>query len=74
LEKKGIAHWRRVLTPWLAEYSEVVLLRGLMFSLPLKATPDAGPQNWLPDTAWQGVLADSRHRHGRRVGRIQRRN
>ncbi|AKH65671.1 MULTISPECIES: ImcF-related family protein [Photorhabdus] len=74
LEKQGIAHWRNVLTPWLAEYSEVVLLRGLMFSLPLKANPDAGPQSWLPDFAWQGVLADSLHRHGRRLGRVQKRN
>ncbi|MCC8374250.1 type VI secretion protein VasK [Photorhabdus sp. HUG-39] len=74
LEKTGIAHWRKVLTPWLAEYAQVVSLRGLMFSLPLAATPDAGPQSWLPDAAWQGVLADSRHRHGRRVGWRQKRN
>ncbi|WP_082111289.1 ImcF-related family protein [Photorhabdus thracensis] len=74
LEKKGIDHWRKVLTPWLAEYAQVVSLRGLMFSLPLEATPDAGPQSWLPDAAWQGVLDDSLHWHGRRVGWIQRRN
>ncbi|WP_387467605.1 ImcF-related family protein, partial [Photorhabdus sp. RM323S] len=74
LEKQGIAHWRKVLTPWLAEYSEMVLLRGLMFSLPLEPNRDAGPQNWLPDFAWQGVLTDSLHWHGRRFGWIQKRN
>ncbi|NHB90437.1 type VI secretion protein VasK, partial [Photorhabdus tasmaniensis] len=74
LEKQGIAHWRKVLTPWLAEYSERVLLRGLMFSLPLEPNRDAGPQNWLPDFAWQGVLTDSLHWHGRRFGWFQKRN
>ncbi|WP_376712598.1 ImcF-related family protein [Photorhabdus aballayi] len=68
LEKQGIAHWKQVLTPWLAEYGDVVSLRGLMFSLPLKAQVSSIPQSWLPDSAWQGVLNGSRCFHGRRVG------
>ncbi|MDB6374256.1 ImcF-related family protein [Photorhabdus bodei] len=68
LEKQGIDHWRQVLAPWLVEYGDVVLLRGLMFSLPLKAQASSIPQSWLPDSAWQGVLEGSRRFHGRRVG------
>ncbi|AWK42924.1 ImcF-related family protein [Photorhabdus laumondii] len=70
LKQQGIAHWQQVLTPWLAEYGDVVSLRGLMFSLPLKAQTTRLPQIWLPDTAWQGVLEGSRCFHGRRVGML----
>ncbi len=68
LKQGGIAHWKQVLTPWLAEYGDVVSLRGLMFSLPLRAQTTRLPQIWLPDSAWQGVLEGSRRFHGRRVG------
>nr|MBS9438590.1 type VI secretion protein VasK [Photorhabdus noenieputensis] len=68
LKQRGIAHWQQVLTPWLAEYGDVVSLRGLMFSLPLRAIKTSLPQIWLPDTAWQGVLEGSHRFHGRRVG------
>ncbi|MCC8457052.1 ImcF-related family protein [Photorhabdus aegyptia] len=71
LKQRGIAHWKQVLTPWLAEYGDVVLLRGLMFSLPLKALTTRIPQIWLPDTAWQGVLEGSRRFHGQRVGMLR---
>ncbi|MGS0630407.1 hypothetical protein, partial [Photorhabdus asymbiotica] len=48
LEKQGMAHWRDVLTPVLQEYADVVLLRGLMFSLPVRVNQDGAPQSWLP--------------------------
>ncbi|WP_118988182.1 ImcF-related family protein [Photorhabdus sp. CRCIA-P01] len=72
LEQKGITHWRQVLTPLLQEYADAVLLRGLMFSLPVSVHKDGAPQSWLPDPVWQGVLSDSRRASGRRMGVIRK--
>ncbi|WP_434525463.1 ImcF-related family protein [Photorhabdus asymbiotica] len=72
LETQGMAHWRAVLTPVLQEYADVVLLRGLMFSLPVRVNQAGAPQSWLPDPVWQGVLSDSRFAPGRRLGVIHR--
>ncbi|KAA1174037.1 ImcF-related family protein, partial [Photorhabdus heterorhabditis] len=73
LENKGITHWRDVLTPVLKEYADVVVLRGLMFSLPVRVNQDGAPQSWLPDPVWQGVLRDSRRAPGRRMGLSRKR-
>lgn len=49
LAERGIAHWQSVLKPLLAGGAFSSLrLRGLMFSPPLAAVPEAAPHAWLP--------------------------
>ncbi|HAO9819223.1 TPA: ImcF-related family protein, partial [Escherichia coli] len=49
LAERGITHWQTVLKPLLAGGAFSSLrLRGLMFSPPLAAVPEAAPHAWLP--------------------------
>ncbi|HAI6216669.1 TPA: type VI secretion protein VasK [Escherichia coli] len=67
LAERGIAHWQSVLKPLLAGGAFSSLrLRGLMFSPPLAAVPEAAPHAWLPSPVWAGVTGDNAR--GRTVG------
>ena len=67
LAERGIAHWQSVLKPLLAGGTFSSLrLRGLMFSPPLTAVPEAAPHAWLPSPVWAGVTGDNAR--GRAVG------
>lgn len=67
LAESGIAHWQSVLKPLLAGGAFSSLrLRGLMFSPPLAAVPEAAPHAWLPSPVWTGVTGDNAR--GRTVG------
>ncbi len=67
LAERGIAHWQTVLKPLLAGGAFSSLrLRGLMFSPPLAAVPEAAPHAWLPSPVWAGVTGDNAR--GRTVG------
>ncbi|EIQ27080.1 hypothetical protein SB96558_3553 [Shigella boydii 965-58] len=67
LAERGIAHWQSVLKPLLAGGAFSSLrLRGLMFSPPLTAVPEAAPHAWLPSPVWAGVTGDNAR--GRTVG------
>lgn len=67
LAERGIAHWQSVLKPLLAGGAFSSLrLRGLMFSPPLTAVPEAAPHAWLPSQVWAGVTGDNAR--GRAVG------
>lgn len=67
LAESGIAHWQSVLKPLLAGGAFSSLrLRGLMFSPPLTAVPEAAPHAWLPSPVWAGVTGDNAR--GRTVG------
>lgn len=67
LAERGIAHWQTVLKPLLAGGAFSSLrLRGLMFSPPLAAVPEAAPHAWLPSPVWAGVTGDNAR--GRAVG------
>lgn len=67
LAEQGIAHWQTVLKPLLAGGAFSSLrLRGLMFSPPLAAVPEAAPHAWLPSPVWAGVTGDNAR--GRAVG------
>lgn len=60
LAERGIAHWQTVLKPLLAGGAFSSLrLRGLMFSPPLAAVPEAAPHAWLPSPVWAGVTGDN---------------
>ncbi|WP_255557089.1 ImcF-related family protein [Sodalis sp. dw_96] len=67
LEQCGITHWQQVLTPLWRDFSAILSLRGLMFSLPVNEQEAGAEHCWLPDPAWQGILND-RMARGRRVG------
>lgn len=67
LAEGGIVHWQTVLKPLLAGGAFSSLrLRGLMFSPPLVAIPEAAPHAWLPSPVWAGVTGD--RARGRTVG------
>lgn len=67
LAERGIAHWQSVLKPLLAGGAFSSLrLRGLMFSPPLAAVPEAAPHAWLPSPVWAGITGDNAR--GRAVG------
>ncbi|HBK9468856.1 TPA: type VI secretion protein VasK [Escherichia coli] len=67
LAERGIAHWQSVLKPLLAGGAFSSLrLRGLMFSPPLTAVPEAAPHAWLSSPVWAGVTGDNAR--GRAVG------
>ncbi|MDH8454289.1 ImcF-related family protein [Klebsiella pneumoniae] len=67
LTERGIAHWQTVLKPLLAGGAFPSLhLRGLMFSPPLAAVPEAAPHAWLSSLVWAGVTGDNAK--GRTVG------
>ena len=66
LAERGIAHWQTVLKPLLAGGAFSLRLRGLMFSPPLAAVPEAAPYAWLPSPVWAGVTGDNAR--GRTVG------
>jgi len=82
LKNGGIARWAQQLVPWLAASQQSVPLRGLMFSLQQNKhahTPEgtADAEKYVPGSqrhaltlpvAWQGVVDDCTHVHGRRVG------
>ena len=72
LEKQGIARWRTLLTPWLAQRLKRVPLRGLMFSPSLTAEPvtdeNLHPHRWSAPAVWQGVTADCIRARGVPVG------
>lgn len=60
LTERGIAHWQTVLKPLLAGGAFPSLhLRGLMFSPPLAAVPEAAPHAWLSSLVWAGVTGDN---------------
>lgn len=67
LAERGITHWQTVLKPLLAGGAFSSLrLRGLMFSPPLAAVPEAAPHAWLPSPVWAGITGDNAR--GRAVG------
>ncbi len=67
LAEGGITHWQTVLKPLLAGGAFSSLrLRGLMFSPPLAAVPEAALHAWLPSPVWMGVTGDNAR--GRTVG------
>lgn len=61
LAERGITHWQTVLKPLLAGGAFSSLrLRGLMFSPPLAAVPEAAPHAWLPSRSGQASPAITR--------------
>ncbi|ECI6680383.1 type VI secretion protein VasK [Salmonella enterica subsp. enterica] len=67
LTESGIARWQTALSPLLAGGAFSSLrLRGLMFSPPLVATPEAALHAWLPSPVWTGIASDNAR--GRTVG------
>lgn len=67
LTESGIARWQTVLKPLLAGGAFSSLrLRGLMFSPPLAAAPEAATHAWLPSPVWSGITGDNAK--GRTVG------
>ncbi|KKK07881.1 type VI secretion protein VasK, partial [Pseudomonas frederiksbergensis] len=59
LQANGIARWRQALAPLLSGFNPGLLLRGVWFSQPLRATDSGEIEHfWWPDPAWHGVQRD----------------
>ena len=63
LTERGIAHWQTVLKPLLAGGAFPLHLRGLMFSPPLAAVPEAAPTRGCHRWCGRALLATMQRPH-----------